>query len=133
MPTETQARVALCTLLLSMADDYPIKDNRHAVLVGLASTFVPRVSVQRPSPFKAILKRHSQGRSDTYRDFTIAWEVHNLKRGGLSYDDAAAKAAKKFGFSEDARHVKKLYGRWRKALEQWVAFDKRTDDMTSDS
>jgi len=129
-PTETQGRVALSALLLSMADDYPVKDNRHGVLVSLASTFVPRVSVSRPSPFKAILKRHSQGHSDAYRDFVIAREVCNLRRAGDSYDGAISKTAKKLDREE--RHIKKIYARWRRYLEPQVASDKRTGDMSSD-
>jgi hypothetical protein len=115
-PTEKEAREALSFLLASMARDYP--DGRSNILVALASAFSqhmhPPFPIVRPSPFQLIIKRYSQGSEEPWRDFTIASAVQNLRDHNMSYDDAAAKVAEKFKF-KDVRHVKAIYGRWRKS------------------
>jgi hypothetical protein len=130
-PTEKEAREALTRVLVLMAEDY--KDGRRDVLVALASAFSSHVRlplpIVPPSPFQLIIKRHDQGGSEPWRDFVIAREMQNLRDRNVSYDDAAAEVAKRFKF-KDVRHVKAIYGRWRRRL---VASDKQTGDMASDS
>jgi hypothetical protein len=77
-----------------------------------------------------VLTRYNQGHSEPWRDFVIAEEVQKLRNGGLSYDEATAKVAKRFKF-KDVRRVKAIYGRWRKS--PLMASEKRTDGMGSDS
>ena len=131
-PTEKEAREALSILLISMARDYP--DGRSDILVALASAFSqhihPALTIVRPSPFQLIIKRYSQGNEEPWRDLIIAREVQNLRDHNMSYDDAAAKVAEKFKF-KDVRHVKAIYGRWRKS--PLMASKKQTDDMAPDS
>jgi hypothetical protein len=113
-PTEKQGRIALCEALRNMAEDYPVADIRHYLLISLMSVFAPshKLLKNNVSPFKAILKRRTQGHSDAWFDRRIAIEVARLRKGGLSYDRATAELAEKLGKSQ--RQIQRILAKTRR-------------------
>jgi hypothetical protein len=113
-PTEREARSALCRVLLS-------GDVDQAILDALAAAFSPNADEENFGVgtefclLKAHLKRRSQGRRDSFRDYYIACQVDALRRQGQSYDTATSSLADQHGLSQ--HWVKEVYGRAKDELD----------------
>jgi hypothetical protein len=102
-PTESEAREALARVLLR--GDVP-----EVILWALAAVFDPNClsPLSYWNQQRVVLKRLNQGHSNPTRDYEIADWVDELRRDGLSYDEAAEKVAETAQISQD--HIKKIYG-----------------------
>jgi hypothetical protein len=83
------------------------------VLHALAAVFAPngQSPLCRWNQQKVVLQKLNQGHSNPDRDWQIAFWVDELRRDGMSYEDAIEKVAKSAKRSPD--HIKKVCGKVR--------------------
>jgi hypothetical protein len=83
------------------------------VLWALAAVFAPngQSPLCHSNRQKVVLKKLNQGHSDPDRDEAIAYWVDELRRGGMSSEDAAVKVAESAKRSLD--QIKKICGKVR--------------------